>query len=127
MATSPIFATTPNIGMGQITTANTARDGTGTLTTIFTAGSSGSRLDIITATASVTTAAGCITLFISNGTNTRFWRDIQVIAQTASTTAPCWVGQVATPLTLPSGYSVLAGATVATGQPFNILAQGANF
>ena len=45
MASTPNYAATPLVGVAAISTANTNRDGTGTLGTVVTAGSSGSRID----------------------------------------------------------------------------------
>ncbi len=127
MASDPIFAVTPNLGTAQITAATTVRDGTGSLVTAFTAGANGSRVDRITVTATVTTAAGSIMIFVSDGTVTRLLREIPVLATTASTTAVAWVGQLPIALTLKPGWTIKAGATVATGQPFNVLVEGADF
>ena len=46
--TSPIFTLVPNVGFARLAAANTARDGSGTVTTIFTAGTEGSLLNKIT-------------------------------------------------------------------------------
>ncbi|MDO9711036.1 hypothetical protein [Paracraurococcus lichenis] len=127
MATAPIFVATPKIALSTVTTANTARDGTGTLTTAFTAGANGSRVERITVTASVTTAAGTITIFVSDGTNNRLYREITVLVTTASTTSPAWSGTVSLGLILPAGYSVKVGTNVATGQPFNVVIEGGDF
>lgn len=43
--TSPIFTLTPNCGVNTIAAANTASDGSGSLVTVFTAGSNGSRVE----------------------------------------------------------------------------------
>jgi hypothetical protein len=48
--TSPIFTWVPNCQVSTITAANTARDGSGSLVTAFTAGSNGSLLSTITFT-----------------------------------------------------------------------------
>jgi hypothetical protein len=45
--TAPVFALTPNNGKAVLAAANTARDGSGTLVTLITAGSNGGRLDWI--------------------------------------------------------------------------------
>ncbi|MFY8165200.1 MAG: hypothetical protein ACOVJ8_01330 [Sediminibacterium sp.] len=45
--TTPIFVLTPNTSTATIDAANTARDGSGTLVTAFTAGASGSRVDFV--------------------------------------------------------------------------------
>ncbi|NBX74718.1 MAG: hypothetical protein EBQ89_10555, partial [Alphaproteobacteria bacterium] len=71
MATDPNFAGTPLAGNAQISTANTNRDGTGTLGTVVTAGASGSRIEEIVIEATGTTTAGMIRLFLNDGTNTR--------------------------------------------------------
>ncbi|MFA7243493.1 MAG: hypothetical protein WC091_25580 [Sulfuricellaceae bacterium] len=42
MATTPSYAATPNCAIANITTANTARDGTGIVSPVFTVGASGS-------------------------------------------------------------------------------------
>lgn len=55
--TSPIFALTPNSGKADISAANTARDGSGTLVTLITAGSSGTRVDWIRWTSAQASAA----------------------------------------------------------------------
>jgi hypothetical protein len=55
--TSPVFALTPNNGKADISAANTARDGSGTLVTLITAGSSGTRVDWIKWTSAQATAA----------------------------------------------------------------------
>ena len=42
--TSPVFPLTPVVPVGQtLTTANTAKDGTGTVVTLYTAGANGDR------------------------------------------------------------------------------------
>lgn len=127
MASDPIFATRPNLGTAQITAATTVRDGTGSLVTCFTAATSGSRVDRITVTATVTTSAGSIMIFYSDGTITRLLREIPVQAVTASTTTAAWVGSIPINMALPAGWTIKAGATVATGQPFNVLVEGADF
>lgn len=90
MSTSGNYASTPKNGTTQISTANTNRDGTGTLGTVYTAGASGSRIDRLTIQAASTTTAGMIRLFISDGTNTRLIREIPVLAITPASTTPAW-------------------------------------
>ncbi len=64
MAASPVFVGTPKVWQQAIATANTARDGTGTLADVVTAGASGSRIDKIRVVASGTTTAGVIRIFL---------------------------------------------------------------
>lgn len=132
MATNANYAATPKVGIGQVTTANTNRDGTGTIATIFTAGASGSRIDAISLKAVATTTAGMIRLFIHDGTNARLLTEIPVIAVTPSATLPAWEVQLNTntftqvlPLILPTGYSLRASTNNA--ETFNVIAVGGDF
>lgn len=54
---TPIFTQTPRVGVGIMAAANTARDGSGTIVTAFTAGSNGSYIKRATFTSSQATAA----------------------------------------------------------------------
>lgn len=132
MSTSPQYASTPRCGIGQVATANTNRDGTGTIGTIFTAGASGSRIDAINIKATGTTTAGMIRLFIHDGTNARLLTEVPVTAITPSGTLPSWEAQLNTntmtqvlPLVLPTGYSLRAATNNA--ETFNVIALGGDF
>ena len=80
------YAATPATAQVQISTANTNRDGTGTLGTLLSAGSNGSRVDDIDICAADTTTAGVVRMFVSDGTNHRLVREILVPAITPSAT-----------------------------------------
>lgn len=132
MAAVPAYASTPNFGNGQVSTANPNRDGTGTIATIFTAAANGSRIDAIALKALATTTAGMLRLFLHNGTNARLLTEVPVVAVTPSATAPSWETQLNSnnlssilPLVLPTGYSLRASTEKA--ELFNILAMGGNF
>ncbi len=88
MASSAQYATTPKNGSAQVTTANTNRDGTGTLATVYTAGTTGSRIDNIVIQAAATTTAGMIRFFtsIDGGTTKRLIGEAAVSAITPSAT-----------------------------------------
>lgn len=96
---NPIFTLTPDIGFARLSLANTARDGSGTVSTVFTAQSNGSRVDTVTWT-SATLAVGVASsamvgrIFITN----------------TSGTNPRLIGEVAIPTITPSSSSI--GATV---------------
>ena len=120
MSTSAQYAATPKTEVAQISTANTARDGTGTVATVDTAGTNGSRIDDLTIIATGTTTAGLVRLFISNGTITRLWREIAVSAITPSATVSPFsslLGNLA--LVLQSGWSLRASTHNA--ETFNVL------
>jgi hypothetical protein len=132
MATTAQYASTPRCAIAQATTANTARDGTGTIATVFTSGTNGSRIDAIDIKAVSTTTAGMIRLFIHDGTNTRLLTELPVTAITPSATQPSFEAQLnnatlaqVLPLVIPTGYSLRA-STEKT-ETFNILAFGGDF
>lgn len=90
MASSPQFTLDPISASVAISTANTNRDGTGTLGTAYTArstahGGKGARIDAITIQATSTTTAGMVRLFVDDGT-ARLVREIAVSALTPSGT-----------------------------------------
>jgi len=132
MASNPSYAATPKCGLGQVSIANTARDGTGTIATVFTAGANGSRIDAIDIKAVGTTTAGMIRLFIHDGTNARLLTEIPVTALTPSDTLPSWEAQLNTnsmsqvlPIILPTNYSLRASTNNA--ETFNVIAFGGDF
>lgn len=132
MAQTPQYAATPKVGLGQVSVANTNRNGTGTLATIFSAGASGSRIDAIDLKAVDTTTAGMIRLFIHDGANARLLTEVPVTAITPSGTLPSWEAQLNTntmtqilPLLLPTGYSLHAATNNA--ETFNVIALGGDF
>ena len=65
--TNPIFALTPKVGFATLTTANTAKDGTGAVSTILTAGASGMYVDKIKAIPLGTNVASVLRVFLNNG------------------------------------------------------------
>lgn len=132
MSTAANYASTPKCGVGQVSVANTNRDGTGTLATILTAGASGSRIDAINLKAVATTTAGMIRLFIHDGTNARLLTELPVLALTPSATLPSWEAQITTnnmsqilPIILPTGYSLRASTH--NTETFNVIAIGGDF
>ena len=87
MATSAQYASTPKSNTVAISTANTNRDGvTGTYGTLYTAGASGGRIDRLNITATSTTTAGMIRLFVDNA----LIQEIPVLAITPSGTQPAF-------------------------------------
>jgi len=120
MSTQAQYASTARTAQAQVTTANTARDGTGTIATVFTAGSSGSRIDDLTIQATATTTAGMIRLFLHDGTNTRLLREISVSAATPSATVAAYTSSLSNlALILQSGWSLRASTEKA--ETFNVI------
>lgn len=120
MATTAQYASTVQNGQGQISVANTNRNGTGTLVTIFTGATNGSRVDDIYIVATGTTTAGVVRLFISDGSNIRLWQEILVTAITPSTTVAVWSYTLLNQaLLLENGWSLQAATNNA--ETFNVI------
>lgn len=119
------YANTPRSAVVNITTANTARDGSGTIGTVLTAGASGSRIDALDIQATATTTAGMIRLFVHNGTTAFMLTEIPVTAITPGTSTPAWSAQVNAnnnmnfPLILQTGFSLRASTNNA--ESFNLI------
>lgn len=116
---------TANTGNGQVSTANTNLDGTGTLGTILTAASSGTEIQSVTIKGTVNTTAGMIRLFIYDGTNTKLLSEIPVEATTKSATAHSFSKRITfggSGFALKSAW--LLKASTEKGETFNVVAEG---
>lgn len=121
MAIQAQYAATPANAAVTISVANPNRDGTGTIAEVAPAGPNGSRVDDLTITATGTTTAGMIRLFLHDGTTARLWREIPVQAVTPSGTVPAWTAMLTNlELVLQSGWSLRASTQNA--ESFNVLA-----
>jgi hypothetical protein len=89
----PIFPAVPNISWGTISAANTAKDGTGTVATVFTAGVNGARVDAIKIRPLGTNVATVLRIFVNNGnanstpTNNSLFHEVTIPASTLSETS----------------------------------------
>lgn len=120
MATAAQYASTVQTAQAQISTANTNRNGTGTIGTVITGATNGTRVDDISIVATGTTTAGVVRLFISDGTNVRLWQEILVSAVTPSTTVQVWSYTLLNQaLILKSGWSLQASTNNA--ETFNVI------
>ena len=133
--TTPIFTLTPVASWGTVTTANTAKDGTGTVVTIFTAGANGARVDKIRYKVMGTNTATAMRIFVNNGStnataaNNTMIREETVAATTLSEVAALTNGEIVflDGLILPASYviNITIGTTVSAG--LHVSAFGANF
>jgi hypothetical protein len=111
-------------------TANTARDGTGTITTVFTAASPcGSLVEDVRIKATGTTTAGMVRLFYSSdgGTTWRLVDELAVTAITPSGTLASFVGTFAgphLPLRMGAGGSHRLGISTHNAEAFVCFVQG---
>lgn len=129
MAATINFANAPRTTGVAISTANTNRDGTGTLGVVITAGTNGTRIDRIRIQATVTTTAGMVRLFLYDGANYFALQETVVTAITVGANTAAFNAEItygdARPLLLPSGWSIRAGTHNA--ENFNVTAYGADF
>jgi hypothetical protein len=129
MATSPTFAATPRSAFANISTGNTSRTASGTtsLTSLFVAGSSGSRVDQIVVRATSSTSVGAVRLWIYNGSgNATLLDEISVPSLTPSATDPAFnVSKTYNNLFLPSGYTLYICPH--NSESFNVFAFGGDF
>lgn len=112
MASAPAYASTPRTAFGRGNTANTNRDGTGTIVDILTGVAAGTRIERVRVKAEVTTTAGMIRIYLYDGTNYRLYTEIVVSAVTVAASTPAFEAEIVTPdLILPSSSYKLAFST----------------
>lgn len=124
--TAPIYSKVGDIQWGgaSLATANTAKDGTGTTLTVFTAdATNGGRVEKVKSRALGTNVATVLRLFINNGSssataaNNSLYYEKTIAATTLSETSELLDNEITLNLALPPGYKLLAtiGTTVAAG------------
>lgn len=126
MATSPNFATIPRIESVRISTANSNRDGTGTIFDLWVAPAEGSRVDKLSIIATGTTTDGMIRIFTKKASVYRFYKEYQVTAITPSDSALAFNMQL-TNLAIILGNGVTLCVSTSKGESFDITAEGGNF
>jgi len=122
--TQPIYSRAPVVTWGTIATANTAKDGTGTVVLVWTAAAEvGGRIDKVKIRPLGTNVATVLRLFINNGstnvtaTNNVLYMELTCPATTLSEVAEQPDLEIDLSLPLPTGYRIYAtlGTTVAAG------------
>lgn len=132
--TAPIFVGTPrNSYINTGTTANTLFDGTGTVATVFTAGSNGSKVETVNLLNLGSNVATAVRFFINNGSTNATAANNALVneitwatnsaSQVAASTPVSWNAN----LYLPAGYklNVTIGTAIASG--IMVQAQGGDF
>lgn len=129
--TNPIYSKQGHIEWGTVSTANTAKDGTGTVLIAFTASATdGSRVEKIRFRALGTNVATVARVFINNGstntvaTNNILYDEITLPATTLSEVAQLLNQEINLGIVLPANYRILVtiGTTVASGYAVSVLA-----
>lgn len=125
--TKPVFPIKPKCDPGQtLLTANTAKDGTGTMSTLYTAGADGGKVDGINIAYTGTSVQTTLRIFANNGStnatagNNTLIKNITVPANTLTgeinSSPDLYVPLInGGSLMLPAGYKIMAciGVTVA--------------
>lgn len=132
--TNPIFPLTPQIGWTTLTTGNTATDGTGTVATLFTATTDGSRVDYLRCVPLGSNVPTVLRVFLNNGstnataTNNSLFYELPLPETSASNVSENG-GEydVSLNISLPNGYkvNVVIGTTVSAG--WKVTAIGGNY
>jgi hypothetical protein len=133
MASSAQFTSKPRAQQAVISVANPNLDGTqgGTFATLFTPGTSGSRISRVGVVAIGVTQVGMIRLFIETTVNSVTTRgllmEIPVTAISPTNSIPAWTGEVNFdyPFLLEPTQKLLA--TTSTGDDFSATTTGGDF
>jgi hypothetical protein len=142
--TSPIFTLVPDIQWGSvddnsaatagpILSANTAMDGTGYVTTVFTAGANGSYVSQLIVHPVGTNIATVLRVFINNGSsnstqaNNCLFTEITLAASTLNAAAALQASAIPLNFALPAGYklNVTLGTAIAAG--VRVMVQGGDY
>lgn len=132
--TTPIFVGTPrNSYISTGTTANTAFDGTGTVTTVFTGGANGSKVETVSLYNIGSNVATVVRFFINNGSansiavNNALVYEVTWASNTATQVAASvpviWQANIYLPATYKLNCTI--GTAVASGIMVN--AQGGDY
>ncbi len=121
--TTPVFPLTPKFSGGTIATANTAKDGTGTVVLIATSGTDASRIDYLRVRALGTNVATALRIFVNNGSdptvaaNNWLFTEATIAATTLSEVAALAETTIQLDMPLQAGYRLYAtiGTTIAAG------------
>lgn len=128
--TVPIFIATPKAPAVRVSTANTNRDGSGTLGTLFTAGADGAFFKGFRWQAEGTTTAGVIRLYIqaAGAGNNELKAEFLVAAATASVTVAAVSGEWYPPAGIVLGAGDIVKVSTHIGEAFSCwLESGGNY
>lgn len=130
MANSASFIKTAVLGIANLTTANTGRDGSGSLVNVCTADANQIRVNRIRVKAEDNPADSIVLLWIHDGSAAWLYDEVDLgDPADATNTDTAFKYDFATPdLVLPNGYSLKATITVTpTAGDVNVFALGGKF
>ncbi len=128
--TAPIFSKAPADGWATVTAANTAKDGTGTVVTLFTAGADGAFIQKIVAMPLGTNVASVARFFLNNGStnatpaNNSLFGNLGLPATTNTEVAAQTPQELNVNVGIEAGrvINVVLGTAVAAGWQFTVFA-----
>lgn len=114
MASNPLFLGTPKIAsVSTGLTANTALDGTGTLTTLLTMGSSGGKIDTIYLRHLGTNVATAVRFFVNDKLVWEETMGANTLTQAAASSPGIWRANLLIPAS--ATVKITIGTTIASG------------
>ncbi len=120
---------TANTGIATINTANGNLDGTGAVTTIFTAGQLGAIVKSVTIKATGPVTRGIVRIYINDGNATALYKEVQIPVSPTLDNTPTPTPVLAMyetmlmgDIKLQTGHTLLASTQV--GDTFNIIVEG---
>lgn len=124
--TVQIHVEVPKSPQVRISVANTARDGTGTLGTVYTAGADGSFFKGLRVQAEVTTTADAVRIFVQIGGagNNELVKEIIIPAVTPSTTVEAASYEWFPPAGMQLGAGDIVKASTDQGLTYNVRLHG---
>lgn len=128
--TTPIFLKTISTGIGKLNTANTAKDGTGTIVTLFTAGTEGGRIEKIIFMPSGSITETIARIFVNNGQAQGDAANNNLVAEA---TIPAYSSGLATPvevildLPLSAGYKINTSINAVQSSPVHATGIGGQY
>ena len=130
-STSPVFPVSPVVPVGQtLLTANTAKDGTGTVVILYSAGTNGSKVGGIQIAYTGTSVATVLRLFINNGasstvaSNNSLYQSINIPSNTLSESSAAVDFNYPMSITLPAGYKITATIGTSIAAAIAVTANG---
>lgn len=131
---SPIFGLVPHVsGITSGTSANTNKDGTGTVATVFTAGANGSKIERVFMQHLGTNVGTVIRVFLNNGSTNTIAANNYLIheeafgawsnSEVAVSTSKIWYAN----LIVPAGYKINITTATAIASGIMCTAEGSDF
>lgn len=115
----------PRLGRVSISTANPNLDGTGTISSLVTAGNDGTLVKSITIKSTGVNSQGMIRIFINNGTNYFLYQEIMVPANFPTGVVTSFSAKINFLVNLEPGYSI--GVSTQNAENFSIIADCFDF